>query len=278
MKNQPDYRFSEHVNVPDGWVERALSIPSAAQKEPRRFSGRSRRAAAAAGVVLALGLSISLYFVFRNIDDSSAVAPSAAPTGSAPTLAPSLPTDAALTDAASAPPTQPASASVSTSGASERPTEPASAAPSAAPPIDPADASAAVPTDRPTQPQTEPVPPPTEPPFTPTEKPTHGAEPSAESDIVIFIPLDFETIQTAEDNSEEPLFCRIYRSTGVLIGDSDLFAPSHRAYLLETNDGPRLYYEQPLPETGYAAADCEEYEYVVYDGKGRTLIRGIVKP
>lgn len=301
MKNQPDYDFSKHVKVPDEWIERALAVPSAPAAEPHRFSLRSRRLAAAAGVVLVLGLSISLYFSFRNISDTSdAVAPYADATAAAPTEITSQPAElfseptAAETDAPTVPPT-PAKSTA------DAPSDAPSNAPTLAPTVNPTDPgkvpavpSSHDPTTRPvTPPTTQPTEParvptePTTPPAPPTEPPTApstevdpqpatDAPPDSQEDytlVEIMVPFDMPFAASVDSEESDKFYCRLYNSAGALIGDSNLFADSHRAYVFHTDRGSYLYYQQSIPTAGYASADSE-YQYVVYNGNGATFLRG----
>ena len=128
---KPDLNFSKHVAVPDEWIEKALAIPSscaspaAPPRRPRVFFLGSRRLIAAASIVLVAALSVSGYFLIRNIRGPSAVAPYEEATVTAPTVtAPIAATDTPdEPTAAGVPAILPTLAEPSTSESDEPPTQ-----------------------------------------------------------------------------------------------------------------------------------------------------------
>ena len=282
MTNPHDYSFSKHVKVPEEWVEKALAVPSAHPAKPHGFSLRSRRLAAAAGFVLALGLSILLYFYIRNINSvSPAVIPSAQPaSASAPAVHPTSPTGSpAVIDAPTVlPPDAPQDTSV-TGPATEVPSQPPTQLFPTAPPTTASQTEPlhTEPTISPTQPDIPPTQPtvPSEEPISepstvdiPTEGPNDDPSPSAENNVEIYAPFGLPIYQSSESDADELIFCRIYDEGGALIGESGWFGQSHAAQLVWIGRTPYLYYAQALP------ADAHAYRYVFYDSAGRTLKEG----
>ena len=286
MKNRPDYDFSKHVKIPDEWIEKALAVPSVPAGESRGFSLRSRRLAAAAGVVLVLGLSISIYFLIRKMSDASdVVAPRRDQTATVPTESSPVPTETA--DAYAPTGTEP-NAPIPTEAPSQTPTQPVPTEPTALPTepaVTPTVQQTDAPVEPPTQPATAPVVIPTEPATAPPEPstvpptepnippPTDDPIPAAECDVEVLIPFALPIYQTSESDAEETIYCRIYNEAGALVGESDWYAPSHIAQMLWVDRTPYLYYTQSLPANAYTAA-AGQYQYVFYDSAGKTLQYG----
>ena len=112
---RPDYNFAKHIAVPDAWIEKALAIPSAVPQKPAVIAV-NRRWLAAAGVVLALGLSVAVYFFFGNKNVLSTHSAAAIPTDPAASAA----ADVSATQAPSA---QPSGAGQPTAPPAEHQTE-----------------------------------------------------------------------------------------------------------------------------------------------------------
>ena len=277
--NKPDHSFSEHVKVPDEWIEKALAIPSARSGKSRVSLFTARRLTAAAGVVLVIGIGIYLYFSARNIN-MPAVLPSPETTVSLPATEPhtaaSQPHTANGTEAAQTPtdpsatsvtvPTEPATAGSTDGATTPRPTSAATAAPTSAP--------SSAPTQKPTVhshtdsavPSVE-----TQTPSEDTSTEYEGQSDNSPPDnrevyVEIAVPLsELNYIELIVAASDETLYyCSLYDNSGRLIGQPDLYSGSHRAML----SGNSLCYSGSLGD--YRGT----YTYVFYDRHGNILTSG----
>lgn len=276
--NKPEYSFSKRVKVPDEWIEKALTIPSA-HTEPTRVSlFNVRRLTAAAAVVLVIGIGVYLYFLSRNITSPS-VSSSPETTVSLPATEPhtaaSRTPSALESEAAQAPtatattvvtaPSEPATSGHTDTPASPKPISGATAAPTSAPTV--------VPTQKPSV-YSHPASIPSTAPETPAvDDPPPHVDPTDDIDsnpqevyVEIAVPLSelnlYEVILPA--SGEIPYYCSLYDSSGRLIGNPDLYGKSHRAIL----SGNCLSYCASLVN------HRGTYTYIFYDIYGNILYSG----
>lgn len=283
-----------HIKTPEEWLEKAAAVPQTEAKRQAIFI--PRRFIAAASIVLVGTLGLLAFFLHKDTDGLLMI-PDSYPTetqastdgvkviGStenvtvsgteaiAPTGGQKVPTDAQGQRA-----TEPTVAS--TAGAGIAATQPTQAAvpPSetAAPTVRPTAPSA---TQRPTAPPetqrpTE-LPAPTAPPA--TQKPTEAYRPPGDTEFYgTFSITDSGTASGSGWNVAEDLtvFCRLYDSSGKLVGDSPLYHPQREATILSKfSDGTIFAYYNPV-EKGLSVSEGV-YEYVFYDIHDNELYRGI---
>lgn len=286
MTNRPDYDFSKHVKVPDAWIERALAVPSAQARKPHRFSLRSRRLAAAAAVVLVLGMSISLYFIFRNIDEpTGVVVPSVPSTVTQPTEATAHPTETDVRVPASHAPTAPPTEVNPDSPTAQTPTQPSPTVPSASasepavPPVTVPSAPATVPPE----PATQPPEPHTDAPVPPTEKPaeepvsTPENTPTSDRSAEICHPLGSSYVGSASE--DDAIYCRLYDLAGNPIGSPNPFAAEHRAEIVwlspdDVSVGSAYLYYAFSGTVETHPSEPLRCIYVFYDRNGFEIARG----
>lgn len=258
------------LKVPDEMIEKALAIPAAAgaaKAAVRPF----RRMIAAAAVILVAFVSVSAYFLFRNIDSSPMVAaPAPSETKADPSAAgedtqpPTAPSETAVIDPTE-PPTNAPTVPNSPTVPADRPTQGAAVRPEPVQPIP--TVPAYIPTEPPVQPPTTPAPAPTEAPIEPSEEPaepTKATEPVAPrhdrelASVGYMVPIGSYT-------GSEDLYCRLYASSGKLIGEEDLFDESRRVYF--TTGSGYLFLSYPL--SGIVdPLPPDNYTIVFYDGDG----------
>lgn len=284
------------MKVPREWIEKALAVPSSPAGRAAGSSQRFRRLAAAAGVVLVLGLSVSLYFVFRNINDGAdVVAPYAEATESAPTditgtVTPTQaePSGTAPTDAPSQMPTKLSpTLPISTVPPTVRPTEGSSDRPTAAPTEAPQPTAV---TEQPTHPSVRPTEPHTEPPTAPyiapptvkpTEEPLNNPEDGETSDreAEIFHPLGSDSIFASSENNA--IYCRLCDLNGVPIGDPNPYASEHRASVIwqtpdDEDPGSAYLYYAFSGTVDAHPDDALRCIYVFYFRNGYEIARGSI--
>ena len=256
----------KNMKVADALIEKALAVPAAvgAAKATVR---PLRRLVAAAAVFLVGVVSVSIYFFIRNIDDAPLVAAPAAQTIASPMDATVPPTDVP-TEVIITAPTEP-DATAAPTDAPTVSSEPPTAAPTQSEPADPEPPRPVetVPPVTPSVPVTEP---PTDPPVIPTEEPTEPPEPPAPTDPVVpqtnkeiasvgyMVPISSYT-------DSDDLYCRLYSSSGLLIGDDDLYNESHRVYF--TTGSGYLFLSYPLGSL-VEPLPPDHYTIVFYDADG----------
>ena len=295
--NKSDLDFSRYVEVPDEWIEKALAIPgdlaerhesenSLPRPEAQKISPnkkpaglylfQSRRLAAAACVVLILGLTALTYFYTGNMN----TIPSAvlSPIGSEPSQSArdsTIPTSASCDESISA--LYDSSEPTGASSAAEPSTE--TAAPTEATANTPTSATekpTQIPTEKPTE---KPTSSPTE---SPTQAPTEATEPIVNAtEDVCMTPEDTIDV-TILHSAVEPIhayaasakvYCSIYDSEGIQLGNSDLYSPSHRAFYRTESSQLYLYYAGTITLAEDAPRICS---YVFYDQWGSTLAYGSI--
>ena len=262
----------KNLTVPDELIDKALSVPAAVSAAKATVLPLRRMIAAAAVFFVGL-VSVSVYFLFRNIDTAPLVAAPAPRASEQPTdesepqtePLTDIPTEAVVTD-----PIEPDSSTPPT-GVPTVPTEAASIAPPlnfpAVAPIQPVPTVPAViptapPAEPPTTPAMQPSEEPTEPPDPPS--PPEGTEPIVPqtgkeiASVGYMVPLSSYT-------GSDDLYCRLYSSSGRLIGSDDLYDESRRVYF--TTGSGYLFLSYPLS----AIVDPlppDNYTIVFYDADG----------
>lgn len=264
--SRPDFDFSKYVEVPDAWIENALNIPNAVQKQPKIVP--LRRYVTAAGIVLVIALGISVYFLFGNKKPIPVAPTSKADNTESTAQIPSSPTHS--TDAESQTDStfpqgikREAETQLSTDAQGR-------AIIISAPPVTrestatmppKADAPAQAPTDAdPTPRETSPgnfiVKPaaPTQPNVSPTSSPATEPFPTPAQDeepqtAVICVPARNIELIDSESDTESGLYCCVYDSRGNPIGAGDLYDASHLVTV-------------PAPSgSGYQVEEKSEYRY-----------------
>lgn len=292
--------------VSDELMKKALAIPETANKPAAVPWYRQNRAVAtAASVVLVTVIGFSLYFIFGNIKRSVAPVIGSVPVASAPSTAAdeSLPPTGEPSDSMTA-------AIDGTQKPSQPVTEPSSRfatdaagriAPSATTPTGAAESAPAVPQQseatqksHPTQRATEqpPIPtsaPKTEPDTLPPPQETEPAdpdptvepwEPIAEPNTDLPEPIEptdaaltfRETIRVSDPAYSGKIYCRIYdRDRGIVLGDPDRYAQSHRADY--TVNGAMLTVVYRPSEHGITVPPGR-YAIAFHNERGKLLIGG----
>ena len=271
----------KHIKAPQVWLEKAAAIPDSVVQKREAFPMYRVVAAASLVLVSAVGVLVFLFFggsgeqvVIRHdgiaatdvfTDETtvgetlSAVAPAAAETVAVSS------TDAAGNTVISYE-EKPAS-----TGAVIRSTQsvtfPTAAASSIAP-SNPASEHIPVPTEAPA-PTSVPV---TESPV--TQPPTENDRPPGDTEF--YGMFSFGTAGGSGYNSAEDIsvFCRLYDSSGSLVGDSPLYSPQREATILSWySDGSVYAYYDPAAHGLRLTEDA--YEYIFYDAHGNELYRNI---
>lgn len=256
------------LKVPDELIDKALSIPSAVDTA-RATVLPLRRMISAAAVFLVGVIGISVYFFFRNIDITPLVsAPATQATEHQTDIA--EPQTEPMTDI----PTE-VSGTVPTEPLSTIPPTVVSTVPSEAPPQTPPVVAPTKPT--PTAPVMIPPDPPTEPPTTPaiqpSEEPTEPPDPLTPSEstdpIVPQREKEFASVgymvPISSYSGSEDLYCRLYSSSGRLIGSGDLYDESRRVYF--TTGSGYLFLSYPLSAI-VEPLPPDNYTIIFYDGDG----------
>lgn len=247
--SKPDFDFSKYFEVPDEWIESALNIPNAVNTRPKVLP--IRRYVAAASIVLVVALGISVFFLFGNKkpipvkpDNSGIAVQSASESvtasdigGAESTQPPSdakiQPATGSRKDRSTIPThsTQPSQAVVSTlpHTTENSATHPYMSPTTEPPQSDPTDAPQHQPTHKPGTPA---PPSPTQPKVAPTSPPATSAPatvfPTEEQKKTGNIRIPSSSIEmTVAADEEIRLYCRVYDSQGRILGDSNLYAPSH---------------------------------------------------
>lgn len=258
----------KNLTVPDELIDKALSVPAAVSAAKATVLPLRRMIAAAAVFFVGL-VSVSVYFLFRNMDTAPLVAAPAPRASEQPTdesepqteLLTDAPTEAVMTGATEpvstippiAVPTVPSEEPPQTSPVVV-PTQPTPTAPVVIPPDPPA--------EPPTTPAMQPSEEPTEPPDPPS--PSVGTEPIVPqtgkeiASVGYMVPLSSYT-------GSDDLYCRLYSSSGRLIGSDDLYDESRRVYF--TTGSGYLFLSYPLS----AIVDPlppDNYTIVFYDADG----------
>lgn len=300
---KPDFDFTKHIEVPDEWIEKALSIP--AQHPVKARPPIPRRLITAAAAVLVIGLSIGSYFLFRNMSQAPAVAPSPTsapisptlpgqdPTGIGSQTQPTEQTDAPQSESVPQPTelptvtqTQPVPSVIPTQPATQQgakpdetpttvpvPTEPVTQPVTLPEPIDPEPIDEPTPTDAlgPFEPY---LPGPEDDPPEPVDpEPVPAAERFAE----IYHPVslsDYTESDAAPQHTAE-IYCTLYDSSGNPLGSANPFANDHRAWIHSQWGDTFFYYFFH----GAVDADADvplHCTYVFYDRSGSRLAEGAI--
>lgn len=308
--NEYNCNSLKNLPVPDALIEKALAIPDTAEKAPAALPWyrQTRMIAAAASIVLVTIMGFFAYFFFGNknpipVKTDPTVSVTDSPTNSAsdgiqPTEMPTAPAGSSSTDGrqnASSAPTQPATqiiidsrgrqivipaSSTAPSDASSPATTPAATEPRQ---VDPTDAPRPTPTQKPvvnptTAPEPTTAPTPTTDPA--TEKPTAEEE---WPDPPVELPTENNptespwaisltaTIPYEIRSQQLPVYCKILRSNGTLVGDPDLFSNQHRASAYFNPKYDKAVYE---PFGNGLNLTYGVYTYYFYDGTGEAFATG----
>ncbi|MBQ3284923.1 MAG: hypothetical protein IJH40_04690 [Ruminococcus sp.] len=283
--NKVNFDSMKRFKAPEAWIEKAASIPAAIPTTvlKRRTAFPVYRFAAAASIVLVSAIGLLVFLLHRGAGELT-VAPHSQnatqpPTAAAETVGESSYTAPILSDptALSADGRQP------TAGAAGRQaTESAvnETAPSAtvfaqhpmSRPDDPTAASQPT-IIAPSAPFPTEVPKPTDPP-SPIQPPTEPYRPPGDCEIYGTFSLGTAGGSGNYVAEETSIFCRLYDSSGRLVGDSPLFHPQREAKILSRNsDGSVLAYYNPVEKGMYITEDS--YVYVFYDIHGNELYRDV---
>ena len=306
--SKPDFDFSKYFEVPDKWIESALSIPNVVNTQPKVLP--IRRYVAAASIVLVVALGISVFFRFGNKkpipvkpDNSGIAVQSASESVTAsdiggaestqpPSDAKTQPATGSRKDRSTIPThsIQPTQAVVSTlPQAAESSSAPTYVSPAAEPPqSEPTDATQYQPTQKPVTPT---PPSPTQPKAAPTSSPatqqpistnTEPTEMDPPTELPWIIETPTEAGYEAEDAlvlkaeltnrirlNEKYVYCRIHKSTGELIGDKDLYAWQHR---VTVNRNYKIVTYKPSERNLYLAPG--NYVYYFYESNGDIFADG----
>ena len=256
----------KNMKVADALIEKALAVPAAVGAA--KATVRPLRRLIAAAAVFFIGIvSVSIYFLIRNIDHAPLVTAPAAQTIASPTDATVPPTDVP-TEVIITAPTEPDATAAPTDAPTVSP-EPPTAAPTQSEPAvpEPPRPIETAPPVTPSVPVTEQ---PTDPPVIPTEEPTEPPEPPAPTDPVVpqtnkeiasvgyMVPIGSYT-------GSDHLYCRLYSSGGRLIGGEDLYDESRQVYF--TTGSGYLFLSYPLSGI-VEPLPPDNYTIVFYDGEG----------
>ena len=264
------------MEVPKELIDKALTIPTAIESKKPQVTP-IRRTIAAAVVILVGAVSTVSYFIIRNINSETITAvpspvsvesnrnePDPTAEYGNPTAEPSeegtsIPTVTAPTAEPTAPPeSMPAAATVPIQRLPEpsAPTQSPGTVPTELPVITPTD-SALSPSDHPADQDAVPSPSdPTEPP-----DPTELIVPQTDKELAsvgYMVPISSYT-------GSDDLYCRLYSSSGRLIGGEDLYDESRRVYF--TTGSGYLFLGYPLSSI-VEPLPPDNYTIVFYDADG----------
>ena len=285
--NRPEYDFSKFVEVPDAWIEKAMDIPNAQASIPRSVSFAPRRIAAAAGAVIAVGIGLSSYFLFRNISSAPTVlsSPSSSESsassarqiqGSAGTESDIFPSEPSTNK-----PSPEAAAGLPTEGTAAYHTEPDVTS-------NQTDPTCEVPSEPQTQPPDEKHTEPSQAPEPPVEIPVgeNATEPGlpqktddAERHAEIVEPLCALSTDAGYTANESyvRIYCRVYDSSGRLTGDPDPYSEARLAQLFISGGQVFMRFDFVLTDIG-AHSDSEPHQqlftYEFCDERGNILAAG----
>ena len=285
----------QQIKTPDAWLEKAAAIPTTVQK--KRVIPLYRIAAAASIVLVSvIGLLLFLFLgdgkapiavrsrsvtASENATDETVVDHA----GNTGTPAPAETIAVLSTDAAGntvityVEVTEPVAAGTQPTNGRQKPTESTLSPTTSSAPTDsratdaPDQPSPTSSPDAVTESTAAPDPPATE--LLPTQKPTEASY-IPPGDCEIYGMFTMNTVSgsgynVAEDDS---VFCRLYDSSGSLVGDSPLYSPQRVATIISRYDnGMVVAYYNPTAMGLYLTEDS--YEYVFYDVHGNELYRDI---
>ena len=300
--NEMNFDSLKHIQTPQAWLDKASAISAITEKKRSAFPLNRYLTAASIVLVSAVVLLIVLHFGSGKApvtvheggivatDSRTGEAVVGETTGGAPQTDASAPAETIAvlsTDADgntvityeekpdAADGTQPANGR--TSPTSVVPTAPhATEAPGQPVPSTerpPAETEASAPTsvpaaDPPTQAPTQPYKPPA------TQEPTEGYKPPGDCEIYGMFRLNTVSGSGYNVAEEISVFCRLYDSSGSLVGDSPLYSPQREATIISRYDnGTVLAFYNPAEEGLYLTEDA--YEYVFYDVHGNELYRDV---
>ena len=281
------YDFSIHVNVPDEWVEKALAIPAGYEKKRRTSVVTSRRIAAAAGLVLVLGLSLTIYFLFGNKTVVPSVLPS--PTSSESSASSARQIQGSAGTESDVFPSEPSTDKPSPEAAAGLPTE-GTAAYHTEPDVTSkqTDPTCEVPSEPQTQPPDEKHTEPSQAPEPPVEIPVgeNATEPGlpqktddAERHAEIVEPLCALSTDAGYTANESyvRIYCRVYDSSGRLTGDPDPYSEARLAQLFISGGQVFMRFDFVLTDIG-VHSDSEPHQqlftYEFCDERGNILADG----
>lgn len=292
--NEYNCNSLKSLPVPEKLIDKALQIP-ATTISPIPWYRRVSVLATAASILLVMTIGVTLYFTFRNINPpvaptkpliSATLTPTISLTeptvqppsehraeATAPTIIPSQkpsqqqikplsPTEIPATQSTISP--QEATSPV-------LPTEPAASAPPSKPTAPPTDQPSIVPQDEPTEhiePVVEPMDP-SEPPWiSPTEEPMEPTDHPATlpTDAVLTFRTNFGITDRKYHGA---VYCRIYnRDTGVVLGDPNRYADSHKAECLVDS---KIVYVSYRPSDHGITLSAGNYSIAFHNKEGKTF-------
>lgn len=278
----------KNIKAPQAWVDQAATIPETASK--RRHAFPLYRTAAAASLVLVsvVGLLIFLFFgskapiAIKEKGSGEVEATEAngsvriSDDGLYPSLDPVFPTvpQVVPTDTDGNPVIE-AMIEPTTAKGNKEPsaTEPTEKARPTQETVDADDHA-----QKPTLAVTPSNPPaPTELPAPdPTQAPTEGYRPPGDTEFYGMFTLGDPGVVSGGNYAVEDttIFCRIYDSSGSLIGNSPLYSPQREAAIISRfDDGTVVAYYNPTEKGLFLTEDV--YEYVFYDIHGNELFRDV---
>ena len=289
--SKPEFDFSQYVDVPEAWIEKALRIPNAPQAKPKVISF-PKRTVAAASVVLVAVLGVSIYFLIGN-KTPIPVAPKT-PVSATEILSevpsfPASPTESGTVPGTTAETQKPTLASAQpatqiatdsrgniiittvttrTGSTENTPATPASQPSTQAPPVQQPTASPAAITSASTVKPTEHIH------DAPTEAPSWFVEnPSViewENPSESSYPVELVAHISDRVRLNEPyVYCRITSDSGEMIGDPNLFSEQHRAPVSRYS-----VYVGYVPAEYGLTLSRGSYRYYFYESNGETFAEG----
>ena len=288
--NEMNFDSLKHIKAPQAWLEKAAAIPEACGQKRSAFPLNRYLTAASIVLVSAVGLLIFLHFGSGNspvtVHEGGIAASESRigetvvseATGGAPQTDASAPAETIAvlsTDAdgntvvtyeekpdnadGTRPPnggTSPTSVAPTAPHSTEAPGQPVSS--TERPPAETeAPAPTSVPADEP-----------------PTQAPTQPYTPRGDCEIYGMFKLNTASGSGYNAAEEVSVFCRLYDSSGSLVGDSPLYSPQREATIISRDDnGTVVAYYNPAAMGLYLTEDA--YEYVFYDVHGNELYRDV---
>lgn len=278
MKNV-NFHSIKNLTAPESWVKNALEIPEKYKQEKKTPILSFRKTAyAVAALMLAVSLSLSV-LAFIN-------------SGTSLPVAPTNPTTPSSTDTV----IQTGSTVVSQStGTADKATTSATESSEPTLPVVTTDPSESIDSTENTLPTQKPTETPTEPKPTTTDREENPTKPTKATEPTYFYPT-YPTIPPTETTTEGGIwvtgvscdakfseklltgsgrvYCKMFNSKGIQIGDPFLFSPEHEAHTTVVNG---TVYASYFPEEKGLALENDEYTFSFYNESGEILSSGSLK-